>query len=887
MPVAKIQRQASINPTVLVVDDDPGTRFLVTESLYPHGFTVKEAATGEQALTLYPSVKPDLVLLDVNMPGIDGFETCLKIRNRRDGRDVPILVITGRDDSASIDAAYSAGASDFIVKPINWPVLIHHVRYMLRAGKALSEQHRNTQLQTLTHALSELASQFFLTLPEMLASALRIIAGSDYLSNDGVEAAIFLFKEDKFVLAANSAKDSTISAIADSYRNLTEPEVNTEGQLLFPLFVTATNRSPASLLDLQRYHHFSVSGSHIPESPSNADDLIGILVIKPRNPESTLKYSLGAFAPLIDELTHLICNAQAQLELYLTAQVFANSIEGIAITDADTRILRVNSAFEKITGYPARDVLNKPIGILKSGRQDAGFYRDMWRSIRQDGHWQGEIWNRRKDGEIYAEWLNVSAIKNTSGDVTHYMGIFIDISRQKEQERQLQHLTQLDNLTGLTNRFLFEEYLNHAVIEADTQNCSLAILCIDLDRFQHINETFGHAYGDQLLAVIAHRIRACLPGDALVTRRGGDEFLVLLKGFPHEASSVRRQLAKIAENLLQTVQLPLNIDRHKLSISASIGIALFPEHSEEASDLLKLADVAMYQAKEKGKNRYQFYLPAVSINTMASFTLESALYRAIENNELALFYQPQTDLGNGRIVGAEALLRWKHPQVGYIEPMGFIPLAEETQYIVEIGQWVLNTVCKQINAWEARGLFLKSGLQYIAVNISPQQCRQMDFVQCINRIILQSALNTPSRLELELTERCLMPNFEESIQMLTQLRALGLRLSIDDFGTGYSILSYLKDFPLDALKIDQSFIKSCTDNAGNAAMVRAIIAMASGLGLATIAEGVETDEQLQFLRDNACNRYQGYYQSKPLPIEEFEALMTNTNDPYSIHGVAD
>lgn len=877
MPVVKIQRQTSINPTVLVVDDDPGTRFLVTESLYPHGFTVKEAASGEQALTLYPSVKPDLILLDVNMPGIDGFETCLKIRNRRDGHDVPILVITGRDDSASIDAAYSAGASDFIVKPINWPVLIHHVRYMLRAGRALTEQHRHAQLQTLTHELGELASQFFHTLPEMLTNALRIIAASDYFSEDCVDAAIFLLKDDQFVFSAGSTVDSTIHCAPDDWRTLSQPAVDADGQLLFPLFASAGNRLPTGLLELHNYH-LSAFGKRTHRTPDSSIGLIGILTVKPKSPDSTLKDNLGLFSPVIEELTHLIGNAQAQLELYLTAQVFANSMEGIAITDADTRVLRVNNAFEKITGYAAQEVLNKPIGLLKSGHQDAAFYRDMWRSIRQNGHWQGEIWNCRKNGELYPEWLNISAIKNAGDEVTHYMSIFIDISRQKEQEKQLRHLTHFDNLTGLANRFLFDEHLNRSVSEAGIHKASLAILCIDLDRFKYINETFGHAYGDQLLTVIAHRTQACLKNDTLVARRGGDEFIVLLTELPADTAAARRHVAEIAENILHAIHLPLLIDQHELFISASIGIALFPEHSEDASDLFKLADIAMYQAKEKGKNRYQFYLPTVPIHNMARFTLESALYKAIENNEFALFYQPQVDLGNGRVVGAEALLRWKHPHLGNIEPMQFIPLAEETNYIVEIGKWVLNAICRQINAWEARGFFKQTSLRYVAVNISPQQFRHTDFVACVDNIMRQCALHTPSRLELELTESCLMPNSEDSIQVLTQLRQSGLRISIDDFGTGYSSLSYLKDFPLDTLKIDQSFIKSCTDNAGNAAIVRAVIAMAAGLGLNTIAEGVETAEQLEFLRKNHCMYYQGYLTSKPLPIEAFEEFVKRSID---------
>ncbi|MGR8934185.1 MAG: two-component system response regulator [Gammaproteobacteria bacterium] len=877
MPVSKTQRQISVNPTVLVVDDDPGTRFLVTESLYPHGFTIKEAATGEQALTLYPNVKPDLILLDVNMPGIDGFETCLKIRSRRDGHDVPILVITGRDDSASIDAAYSAGASDFIVKPINWPVLIHHVRYMLRAGRALSEQHRHTQMQTLVHNLGELAGQFFISLPEMLKRALEILAASEYFSGDCVDAAVFTLNGDKFVLAASSIPEDAIHFAPEDYRNLFEPSIDAGGQLLFPLFIADSFQIPDGFPICPPFSDSTIHSRGKQEhSHPKETDLIGILAIKPANPESSLKYNLASFAPIIDELTHLICTTQTHLELYLTAQVFANSMEGIAITDAGSRILRVNNTFEKITGYTLREVLNKPISLLKSGRHDANFYREMWRSLRENGHWQGEIWNRRKNGELFPESLNISAIKNDHNEITHYMAIFIDISRQKEQEKLLQHLTHFDNLTGLANRFLFEESLNTAVIAAATHKTSLAILCIDLDRFKYINENFGHAYGDQLLTSIARRIRSCLPVNYVVARRGGDEFIVMLSDLPNDTSILKPQVTQIATDILHAIRQPISLDHHELFVSASIGIALFPEHSSETTGLLKLADIAMYQAKEKGKNGYQFYSPTVSIHNMARFKMESALYKAIENHELSLVYQPQVDLRSNLITGAEALLRWNHPQLGNVEPMQFIPLAEETNYIHEIGKWVLRTICRQINAWEASGFFKRTSLQYVAINVSPQQFMHADFIQNVQAITRQTALQTPNRLELELTESCLMRNSEESIQQLTQLRKMGLRISLDDFGTGYSSLSYLKDFPIDTLKIDQSFIKDCTDNANIAAIVRAVIAMASGLGLNTIAEGVETAEQLEFLCKYSCTAYQGFYQSMPLPLEEFEALVTNS-----------
>jgi diguanylate cyclase (GGDEF)-like protein/PAS domain S-box-containing protein len=875
MNVLITQRQTSHNPTVLIVDDDPGTRFLVTESLQPHGFDIKEAASGEQALTLYPSVKPDAILLDVNMPGIDGFETCLKIRNSYAGQYVPILIITGRDDSATIDAAYAAGASDFIVKPINWPILVHHVRYMLRAGQALSEQHQNILLQILIHHLSELASQFFLSLEEMLNAALRIIVGSDYFTGENPQAAIFLVKDDKLILAASSKQHHTIHLDIDAYADISAQAIDAQGQLLFPLCSLYGRASATGRTALNDYNSCTLDNcANYAECKKNSrHGSFGVLVIKLDNLQAPLGKNPNLFTPVIEQLSHLISYTQAQLELHLTAQVFENSLEGIAITGPDTAILRVNRAFEKITGYTAEEAFNKRMSILKSGQHNAAFYADMWRSIHQKEQWQGEIWNRRKNGDIFPAWLSISAIKNAKNQVMHYMGVFVDISQQKEQEQQLEQVTRFDSLTGLANQSLFDQHARQALAEARENRTALAVLYIDLDRFKYINESFGHAYGDQLLIIIARRIQACLRKSDTVARQSGDEFIILLPDLAATALGAQQQASDIAKNILDAIHHPLNLNQHELFASASIGIALFPQHATSIDDLIKHADTALYSAKEKGKNRYQFYSPTLSSHGVKHFTLESALYKAIDNNEFSLHYQPQINIDSNLPIGAESLIRWYNPQLGHISPMAFIPLAEETGYIKEIGDWVIQTACRQLKTWETSGFFNRTALRYVAVNVSPQQFMQSAFVPTIKNIIDANGLSDASRLELELTESCFMRNSEESIQTLVQLRELGVRLSIDDFGTGYSSLAYLKDFPLHTLKIDQSFIKNCTDNASNAAIVRAIIAMAAGLGLNTIAEGVETIEQLQFLRQNICMYYQGYYKSKPLPLGDFEALI--------------
>jgi diguanylate cyclase (GGDEF)-like protein/PAS domain S-box-containing protein len=547
----------------------------------------------------------------------------------------------------------------------------------------------------------------------------------------------------------------------------------------------------------------------------------------------------------------------------LADKIFEYASEGVMITDPQGRILNVNRAFTEVTGYTRQEVAGKTPGILNSGRQPPEFYRGMWRSLTENGHWQGEIWNRRKNGEIYLEWLSISAVKDCQGQTTHYVAIFSDITTVKENEARLHTLAYYDALTGLPNRLLFQDRLQQALTRAARDNRLVALMLLDLDRFKIVNDTLGHSAGDALLVDAARRIGGCVRDSDTVARLGGDEFTVIL---PDVADI--RSASKVAQKIVDSLSVPFTLEGHEVFVTTSIGISLYPISARNGEALVKAADIAMYRAKEQGRNNYQFYRSSASAETTALFTLENHLRRALERNELKVFYQPQVEIETGLITGVEALLRWEHPDRGTISPCEFIPLAEETGLIVPIGEWVLREACRQNKAWQDAGI---PPLR-VAVNVSARQLKQKTLAEKVAEILDDTGL-LPEWLELELTESIVMQNAEEAIGLLNQLKSLGVWLSIDDFGTGYSSLSYLKRFPIDTVKIDRSFISGVTRDGDDAAISHAIITLANSLKLKVIAEGVETRDQLVFLREHQCCDAQGYFFSRPLGADQITRLL--------------
>jgi len=570
----------------------------------------------------------------------------------------------------------------------------------------------------------------------------------------------------------------------------------------------------------------------------------------------------------VNLLKEIEVRRSAEKQLELAAEVFDNAAEGITITDADERILAVNNAFTRVTGYSADEVIGKTSRILSSGRQDQAFYEAMWAALKIDAYWQGEIWNRRKSGEIFPEWLSVTAVLDERNEVTHYVAVFSDLTQRKAAEKRIDHLAFYDQLTGLPNRALLLDRITQALASSSRHRHRGALLVVGLDSFKTVNDTLGHDSGDTLLQQAAQRLATCLrEGDSLA-RLGGDQFVVTLENLAEDVQEAAGQAQNVGEKILATLNHTYQLGNYACLSTASIGIALFADQHEIVGDLLQRADFAMYQAKAAGRNTLRFFDPAMQAAVTARAALETELRRAIEVGQFLLYYQPQVD-SLGTVIGAEALLRWQHPERGLVFPGDFISLAEETGLILPVGQWVLSTACDQLAAWSG---YPELAHLSLAVNVSARQFRSTDFVEQVLEELDRSGAD-PHHLKLELTESLLVHDIEDIIVKMKELKAKGVCFSLDDFGTGYSSLSYLKRLPLDQLKIDQGFIRDILVSADDAAIARMVIVLAESLGLAVIAEGVETDAQRDFLLGQGCRSYQGYLFGRPTPAEDFESFV--------------
>lgn len=554
------------------------------------------------------------------------------------------------------------------------------------------------------------------------------------------------------------------------------------------------------------------------------------------------------------------------LQLRIAAVAF-DTQEAIMVTDEDGFIIKVNTAFEHTTGYTQAEVEGHTPRILQSGQHDAAFYRAMWQAILSEGKWAGEVFDRRKSGEIYPKWLTITAVK-TRGEVSHYVAVFVDITERKKAEDEIHNLAFYDPLTRQPNRRLLMDRLRAALSLSARSRHYGAVLFLDMDKFKTINDTLGHDYGDLLLIQVAERIQSCVRDVDTVARLGGDEFVVLLEEMDVQAEAASQKVMLIAEKIRAALIEPYQLKHHVRHSSPSIGVCLYLGTDESADNLLKHADLAMYQVKDAGRNAVRFFDPAMQLAVETHAALEADLRHAVLLGQLHLYYQIQVD-DDHHPVGAEALLRWIHPERGMVSPAQFIPIAEESALIIELGNCVLDTACRQLSVWakdeQTRDLTL-------AVNVSAKQFKQLDFVAQIDAVLRNYAVE-PSRLKLELTESVVLNDVNDVIAKMHALKALGIKLSMDDFGTGYSSLSYLKRLPLDQLKIDQSFVRDIASDPNDAVMVKTIIDMGRNFRLQVIAEGVETQSQFDFLKENGCMAYQGYLFSKPVPIELFAALL--------------
>ncbi len=626
--------------------------------------------------------------------------------------------------------------------------------------------------------------------------------------------------------------------------------------------VLQSGKTPPSTYDdmWDKLSHGKVWQGELVNRRKDNSEYIEYAIISPiKQSDGTVSHYL-AIKQDITEIKH----NEAQLKL--SAKVFEQGNEGIIITDHEKNIIMVNRAFTEISGYTAEEVMGKNPRILSSGHQDTAFYRDMWDTIETTGRWQGELWNRRKDGGMYPELLSITRVIDENTGKPQYIGIFTDITQSKMAEDRIRWLAHYDALTGLANRELLHLRASQALSSCTRHSMPLALMFLDLDRFKNINDSLGHQVGDELIKDVGSKLKACLRDEDTIARLGGDEFVVVL------ANADAKAATQVAEKILNVTSQPIKIADYELNITASIGIAIFPDDSTDLTELMQKADTAMYRTKQNGRNGFSFFTPDMQATADRTLSLDNALRRAIEKNELMVFFQPQIDLANGKLVGAEALLRWKHAQWGMISPAEFIPIAEESGQILQIGEWVLRNALLALKTW------LSDGFDpfRMSVNLSAIQFRFKDLPDQVQKILEESGV-PPEYLELEITESVSMQDPQAAIEMTKRLSELGIRLSIDDFGTGYSSLSYLKQMNVYKLKIDQSFVRDISIDQDDKAIVNAVIGLAKSMGMITIAEGVETAEQYEYLKQNGCNEVQGYYFGRPMDSVSFENFLKESH----------
>lgn len=561
---------------------------------------------------------------------------------------------------------------------------------------------------------------------------------------------------------------------------------------------------------------------------------------------------------------------RSESELRLAGKVFNNSNEGIVVVDHNGQIIKANRSFYKLTGYSTAEIIGRSPGIFKSDHYGEDFYHSIWQSVKQTGQWQGEVWSRKKSEDIVAYWVSISTIKNNKGKTESYVAIFNDITEKKKAEESILQLAHYDELTKLPNRALFFDRLNHAVERAKRESKNLAVLFLDLDNFKEVNDSRGHSIGDKLLKCVSRRLSRIVRSSDSVARLGGDEFTVILEGIDSHQDA-KKEAAAVAVKILIALTKPFIINNESLRVSASVGIAVYPEDALKADDLVRSADMAMYEAKKKGRNTYEFYTPSLKNSYLESMNIRHELLISLENMDFILHYQPRVDMETRKIVGFEALVRWKHPIRGLQLPDIFIPIAEETGIICKLGEWILNEACRQLKEWHDNG----HPDLIMSINLSAPQVADKMLPRIIEQYLKRYSLPASS-IELELTETAMLQDLMQIQENLEAIEATGTAVSLDDFGIGYSSLSHIKNFPIRVLKIDQSFIAGLEKSDEDRSIVQSCISLAKPLGIKTVAEGVETIHQLAFLEKAGCDFYQGFFCSKPVEAPAAFTLLSSS-----------
>jgi diguanylate cyclase (GGDEF)-like protein/PAS domain S-box-containing protein len=817
-------------PLVLVADDDSEIRRLAEESLRDRGFAVKTVRNGEQAVSEFRRLNPNLVLLDAEMPVMDGLEACAEIRESLGGKQAPVIMFIARDDAKSIVNAYSAGATDFQTKPVDWFILSQRIRYLLRSKEALE-----AMLQSEEKNKALLAA-----IPDLILTIDRNGKFIDCKHSNGFDSITlpgdFLNKTVGEVFSGEAAKKYLFhvnKALETKEIQVFEYPIDFEGTL-------------------REFETRAV--------PKGDDHVLTIVrdITEQKESARALEREKDFVATILDTTSALV-----------------------VVRDTLGRIVRFNRACERATGYASYEVEKRFLWDFLLKPKDVVLEKVQFQEIlmgKPAGKYEAPLLTK-SNGERMIVWTN-STLHGRDNSIEYVISTGIDITERQQAEERIQFLAYYDGLTNLPNRILFKEHLMQALAYSQRHERLMAVMFIDVDRFKQINDTFGHSLGDLLLKGIAGRLKACLrrsdcvarlkleETEASIGRFGGDEFTILIPDIPNVQA-----VAKIARRILESISEQFDLDGQEIIVTSSIGISIYPHDGRSAESLLKHADLAMYAAKDKGRSGYHFYNDSMNKKTYDRLTLENNLRKAIKRDEFSIYYQPKIEIKTRRLVGAEALLRWNHPTKGLITPSQFIPVAEETGLIKPMGLWGFHAVCKQSVQWQKDGF---SPIP-ISVNLSAIQFQQRDLTDKIIRILSETKID-PQLIEMEITESTLMQNEEDAGRILMRLKDLGISISIDDFGTGYSSLYYIKRFTLDTLKIDRSFIKDLNVDPDDRAITRAIIALAKTLGLKVIAEGVEEKAHLEVLRDMGCDQAQGFYFSPPLPAEAFIDYVSKNNE---------
>ncbi|MBC7908529.1 MAG: EAL domain-containing protein [Rhodospirillaceae bacterium] len=812
--------------TVLVVEDNPGDArlvelFLLEELANP--FRILKAAKLADALSTLESEHVDVVLLDLSLP--DSFGMATLGRLRADYPLVPVVVLTGTNDEALALEALRQGAQDYLVKGQGDGDLVRRaVRYALersRVDVALrrSEDRFRAVFENagVGVVLSEPDGRFVEANPAFCAmvgyseAELRSLHFQDITHSEDVSR-------------NNTLRDEMRAGGRNSY-HLTKRYLAKDGRVVWGrLTVTAVREADCDGTDMR----FTVT--------------------------------------VVEDVTE---RKRLEDHMRLAATVFENSGDGLFVTDAHSHIVHVNPAFTEITGYQPEDVMGKTPKVLSSGRHEPDFYEHMWEELRAVGKWQGEIWDRRKSGEMFAGWQNIAVVRNSLGEITNYVAVISDITSRKQVEERLSYQANHDPLTRLPNRTLFQERLSRAVARAHRNQSLVALLFIDLDRFKQVNDTLGHLAGDLLLQQVSERLTGATRQGDTVARLGGDEFTVILEDVQDP-----RDAAMVAHKILHMLAEPFDLDGPIANISSSIGVALYPADAGDPQSLIKLADAAMYRAKHLGRNCCQFHSEAVNAEAFERLALKNALRVALDHDEFLLHYQPIFDFKTGKVVAVEALLRWRHPEVGMVVPAQFLALAEDTGLIVPIGNWVLKTACAQAKAWRNAG----HGPLALHVNLSARQLREPELIENIAEALEASGL-PPSALVLEVSESSVVDKGHDTDAIFARFTALGLGMAIDEFGSGYSSFAFLRHLPAKVLKMAQGFVRNVANSTDDTEIATAIVAVARGLHMSVVAPGVETPEQLAFLASFGCDRVQGFLLARPMPADEIDEILARPEPP--------